>query len=154
MGRSSKMVGAKSFKQFIGEASTKFFALIGDNVQWGPKTAVPFVENGMSNSVGLVAQNKLFNTVTGFEGSKEIGVNALVRFSGLRQAGEQGRRRTVICEAELTSVAGLQVGSDVSIHAGPVKTLQKAFFGFVDAIMTDELISMCVGECLLFKLGW
>ncbi len=35
-------------------------------------------------------------------------------------------------------MAGLEVGSDISVHAGPVETLEKALFCFVDAIMTDQ----------------
>ena len=38
--------------------------------------------------------------------------------------------------------AGLKMGSDISIHARPVETLEKALFGFIDAIMTDELAAM------------
>jgi hypothetical protein len=47
------VVGAQCFKQLFRKASTTFFALIGDNIEWGPEAAVPFVENGISNSVGL-----------------------------------------------------------------------------------------------------
>jgi hypothetical protein len=34
-------------------------------------------------------------------------------------------------------VTELKVGTDVSVHAWPVETLEKALFHFVDAIMTD-----------------
>ncbi len=114
------MVGAKPFEQFIRKASAEFFSLISDNVMGGPKTAVPFVKNGISNSFGFFvwwghqfdifcqrfshAQNKLFTNVTGFKGPKEIGMNALVGLGRLWQTGEQGRWRTVSCAAQLTSV--------------------------------------------------
>ncbi len=38
------------------------------------------------------------------------------------------------------------MGRDVSVHAGPVETLQKALFRFVDAIMTEEQITVGMGE--------
>jgi hypothetical protein len=42
----------------------------------------------------------------------------------------------VIFLARLISVTELKVGSDVSVHAWPVETLEKALFHFIDAIMT------------------
>jgi hypothetical protein len=41
-------------------------------------------------------------------------------------------------------VAGL--GSDISVHAGPVETLEKVLFHFVDAIVTDKQFSVGIGE--------
>ena len=69
-------------------------------------------------------------------------MDTLVWFSWLGQAGEQGRWRAVISAANLTSMAGLKVGSDVSIHARPVEALQKALFSFVNAIMANEHVAM------------
>jgi hypothetical protein len=43
----------------------------------------------------------------------------------------------VIFLAKLISVTELKVGSNVSVHAWPVETLEKTLFHFVDAVMTD-----------------
>jgi len=64
-------------------------------------------------------------------------MDTLVRFSWLGQAGEQGRRRAVICTTHLTPVAGLKVGSDVSIHTRPVEALEMALFSFINAIVAN-----------------
>ena len=69
-------------------------------------------------------------------------MDTLVWFSWLGQAGEQGGWRAIIGAANLTSMAGLKVGSDVSIHTRPVEALEKALFSFVNAIMTDEDVAM------------
>ena len=71
-------------------------------------------------------------------------MHSLVGLGGLRQCGEESGRRSVILAAKLTSVAGFEVCSDVGVHAGPVETLQKALFSFVDTIMTDQQISVCL----------
>ena len=81
-------------------------------------------------------------------------MDALVWFSWLGQAGEQGRRRAIVGAAYLTSVACLKMGSDVSIHARPVETLQEALFHFVDAIVTYKQIAMGISQCLLFERRW
>ncbi len=69
-------------------------------------------------------------------------MDTLIWFSWLWQAGEQGRRRAIICAAHLTSVAGLKVGSDVSVHTRPVEALEKPLFSFVNAIVTNEDVAM------------
>ncbi len=115
------MVGAQPFEQLVRKASTKFFALVGNDVEWGPKATIPFVEDGIRNCVGFFvgqghefnifcqsvchAQNKLFATVTCFKGPKKVSMDALVWLSWLWQAGEQGGRQAIIGMAQLTSVA-------------------------------------------------
>jgi hypothetical protein len=69
-------------------------------------------------------------------------MDALVWFSWLGQAGEQGRRRAIVCAAYLTSMACLKMGSNVSIHTRPVETLEEALFCFVDAIVTYKEVAM------------
>jgi hypothetical protein len=78
-------------------------------------------------------------------------VNPVVRLRRLGQTGKQSRRGAVISSAKLTSVAGFEVGSFVSIHTGPVVTLKKVLFRFVDAIVPNEFIAMGIYEGLLFK---
>jgi hypothetical protein len=51
-------------------------------------------------------------------------------------------------------MAGLEVGSDVSVHAGPVETLEKALFRFVDTIMTDQQISKGIREGFWDERCW
>ncbi len=77
-------------------------------------------------------------------------MDALVWFGWLGQAGEQGRWRAIVSAAYFTSVARLQMGSDVNIHTRPVETLQMALFRFVDAIVTYQEVAMGIREGLLF----
>ncbi len=56
--------------------------------------------------------------------------------------------------AKLTSVAGFKVGSDASVHAWPVDTLEKALFHFVDAIMTNKQITMGIREGFRDEQCW
>jgi hypothetical protein len=76
-------------------------------------------------------------------------VDPVVRFCGLGQTGKKHRWRAVVSPVKLTSVAGFEVGSNVSIHARPIVTLEKAFFGFVDAVMPNKFVSMGIYKGLL-----
>ncbi len=62
MRRCREVIGAQPFEQFVRKASAKFFSLVGDDVEWRPKTTVPFVENGIRDGVGLfIWQGHEFN---------------------------------------------------------------------------------------------
>jgi hypothetical protein len=78
-------------------------------------------------------------------------VNPVVRFRRLGQIGKQSGWGAVVSSAKLTSVAGFEVSSYVSIHARPVVTLKKTLFGFVDAIVPNKFIAMGIYKSLLFK---
>ncbi len=96
------MIGAEPFEQFVGKFGAEFFTLVCDNVQGCSKMAVPFVKNGVSDSVSLFvwqghqfdvfgecichAENEFLATVRCFEGAKKISVYAMIRLSGLRKA--------------------------------------------------------------------
>jgi hypothetical protein len=81
--------------------------------------------------------------------SEKVGTDTLVGFSQLWKAGKQGRRRAVISAMKLTSVAHFEMGSNISIHTRPVIAHEKAFFCFIDAIVSNELVAMGVGESVL-----
>ncbi len=49
-------------------------------------------------------------------------------------------------------MAGL--GSDIGVHAGPVETLEKVLFHFVDAIVTDKQFSVGIGEGFRDERCW
>jgi hypothetical protein len=48
-------------------------------------------------------------------------------------------------------VAGFEMGSNVGIHTRPVIALEKALFGFMDAIVPNKLVSMGVSKGILHQ---
>ncbi len=76
-------------------------------------------------------------------------MDTMVGLSWLGQAGKQSRLQAVICTIKLTFVAGFEVGSDVGIHTRPVVTLKEALFCFIDVIMPDQQVAMCIGKSFL-----
>jgi hypothetical protein len=134
--RGSGVFDLEEAVQFVRDLSGKFFAVVGDDFLWKTVTADPSVEDGVTDSGGLLiregqnlgvfvesirdTQDVFLAGFGGPERPEEIGVNALIGGRTLRKRVKDVRRRAIVLAGVEAALAGAEVLGNVSVHTRPI----------------------------------